>query len=134
MFFESEVKKIFHKTLILVFGINSCNHRKCVRVVARLPQILKSTFFEIFSSSPQATLRSPHSKKFQRTLILTFEANIMASLNCTIFKNQVHCVLAASTCNIWNSHNSLSLFNKFCGVARPLPNSMFIAPFNFRNI
>ena len=39
----------------------------CVWVFARLPQRLKSTFFEMFSSL--------HSKKFQKTLILAFEAN-----------------------------------------------------------
>merc|ERR1712141_212234 len=42
----------------------------CIQVVARLPQRLKSTFFEIFSS-----LLWLRSKKFQKTLILAFEAN-----------------------------------------------------------
>ena len=48
----------------------------CVRVVARLlPQRLKSTFFlKNFSiqMAPSGPLRS---KKFQKTLILAFEAN-----------------------------------------------------------
>ena len=40
-------------------------------VVARLPQRLKSTFFEIFSD----TFRGRSVKKFQKKLILVFEAN-----------------------------------------------------------
>ena len=46
--------------------------KMCVWVVAQLPQRLKSTFFEKFSSLP--------SKKFQKTLILAFEANSALSL------------------------------------------------------
>ena len=48
----------------------------CVWVVAQLPQRLKSTFFE---------KKFLHSKKFQKPLILAFEADNMASLNCTFF-------------------------------------------------
>ena len=43
----------------------------------RLPQRLKSTLFEFFSSLGAALL-----KKLQKTLILIFEANIVTSLNC----------------------------------------------------
>ena len=55
------------------------NVKKYSHVVARLPQRLKSTLFEIFSHSgyPSGSLRS---KKFQTMLILAFEAN--SSLSC----------------------------------------------------
>ena len=50
------------------------NVKKYSHVVARLPQRLKSTWFEILFTLwyPSGTLRS---KKFQTTLILAFEAN-----------------------------------------------------------
>ena len=41
-----------------------------VQVVARLPQKLKSTLFEIFSSLLQASLELLSSKNFQKTLYL----------------------------------------------------------------
>ena len=45
-------------------------------VVARLPQRLKSTFLEIFSSLRRwPLLGAAPFKKFQKTLILAFEAN-----------------------------------------------------------
>ena len=43
-------------------------------VVARLPQRLKSTLFEIFFLSPLTPMGPLHAKKFQTTLILAFEA------------------------------------------------------------
>ena len=43
-------------------------------VVAQLPQRLKSTFFEIFSHSAGPFRATPF-EKFQKTLILAFEAN-----------------------------------------------------------
>ena len=45
----------------------------CVWVVARLPQGLKSTFFEIFSSLRWPLQGPLRLKKFQRMLILAFE-------------------------------------------------------------
>ena len=63
----------------------------CMRVVAaRLPQILKFIF-------PSGLLRP---KKYQKTLILVFDVNSMASLNCTFFRILVHCALEGF---IWNN-------------------------------
>ena len=63
-------------TLCLIFMIliSLENVKKYSHVVARLPQRLKSTLFEIFSNVgyPSGTL---HSKKFQTMLILAFGAN-----------------------------------------------------------
>ena len=54
---------------------NTCSNNKCVyvRVVARLSQNLKSTLFQIISSSYLELL---HSKIFQKTLILAFEKTV----------------------------------------------------------
>ena len=51
----------------------------CIQVVARLPQRLKSTFFEIFPYSAGSFGATPF-KKCQKTLILAFEAN--GALSC----------------------------------------------------
>ena len=63
--------------MIFMILVSLQNVTKYSHVVARLPQRLKSTLFEIFSTlrvpfGPLGTLRS---KKFQTTLILAFEAN-----------------------------------------------------------
>ena len=50
-----------------------------VWVVARLPQRLKSLFLEFFSSLQASFRGTLHSKKFQKTLILAFEANSVLS-------------------------------------------------------
>ena len=70
--------KIAHHPLCLIFMIlvSLENVKNFSHVVARLPQRLKSTLFEIFSilrsGYPSGTLCS---KKFQTMLILAFEAN-----------------------------------------------------------
>ena len=51
-------------------------------VVARLPQRLKSTFFEIFSSLYWPILGRSVRKNFKKTLILAFEANSATALSC----------------------------------------------------
>ena len=54
---------------------------KCVWVVARLPQRLKSMFFDIFSALRFSFGDPPlYSKFFQKTMILAFEVN--SALSC----------------------------------------------------
>ena len=49
----------------------------CIQVVARLPQRLKSMFFEIFFFTPLAPSGPLRSKKFQKTLILAFQKTLI---------------------------------------------------------
>ena len=50
----------------------------CVWVVARLPQRLKSTVFEIFSHSGGSFGAAPLEKKIQKSLILVFEVIVQS--------------------------------------------------------
>ena len=82
-------------------NVSWCEDLLCVRikefksvsgVVAWLPQRLKSTFFEKNFFTP-GLLRGPSTwKKFQKTLILAFEANIALSYqNGYFFRALSHC-------------------------------------------
>ena len=62
-----------------------------VWVVARLPQRLKSTFLKFFLHSRSCS-GLLHSKKFQKTLILAFEANSILSCQNRLFSRFLaHC-------------------------------------------
>ena len=59
----------------------------------RLPQRLKSMFFEIFLPSAAGPFGAALFEKFQKTLFLALEANCEVSLNCTFFKILANCIL-----------------------------------------
>ena len=61
---------------------------KCVWVVARLPQRLKSMVFEIFSSLGYSS-ETLYSNVFQKTLILAFEANSALSCQNELFPTPI---------------------------------------------
>ena len=62
--------------MVFFFNFQKFQYQMCVWVVALLHQRLKSTLFEIFSSLwVSFTLGTLHPKKFQKTLVLAFEAN-----------------------------------------------------------
>ena len=62
------------QSMIFMILVSLENVKKYSHVVARLPQRLKSTLFEIFSHFADPFGAAPF-KKFQTTLILAFEAN-----------------------------------------------------------
>ena len=104
--FQSSIYCVLEALCVIFMILVSLeNVKKYSHVVARLPQRLKSTLFEIFSHSgyPSGTLRS---KKFQTTLILAFEANSALS-----HKNETKIVKITHSARIIGSCN--------CSIYRP---------------
>ena len=61
---------------------------------------LKSTFWGKIFFTPPANGRSAQ-KNYKKKLILDFEANNVASSNCTFFRNLAHCVQYYKIFYIW---------------------------------
>ena len=80
----------------------------CIKVVARLPQRLKSTFFEKNFFTPLAPSEPLCSKKFLKTLILAFQKTLILAFEVIV-----------------NTHNGEKSETKIKQITHSVPGSLY---------